>query len=130
MKVKIAKGDVLVDNDPRAQKRQVRVVSVTGVKVLVVSVEGGHRSTVGRARIFDDGKARRFGFSVLRPERYYLKLETFTLSDEQKTRVHRFKQDATGMGASRRKRTRVTNADPLCAKSVTNAELRRKGYYR
>jgi hypothetical protein len=65
-------GDVLVDNDPRVAGRTVKVVSVDGDQVVcepLTQHQGARNSRkvlVSRARIFDDDKPRRSGFSVRR----------------------------------------------------------------
>ena len=56
-------GDILRDNAPRSNGRTVRVVAVGDASVIA---DGGRRVRIALSRIYDDGKVRRSGFSVVR----------------------------------------------------------------
>jgi hypothetical protein len=71
--VELKIGDVLVDNDPRVKGRTVKIVSVTDSQAVcepLTQHPGARNMTrkvvVSRARIFDDDKPRRSGFTVRR----------------------------------------------------------------
>jgi hypothetical protein len=55
-------GDLLRDNDPR-MRRVVKVIAVGDTHVIC---DGPPRVSIAIRRIFDDGKRRRAGFTLLR----------------------------------------------------------------
>ena len=70
--VSIKPGDILKDNDPRVQGRTVKVITIGDTKVvcephtLHPHGKNAHRVLVSLTRIYDDGKERKSGFSVVR----------------------------------------------------------------
>jgi hypothetical protein len=59
-------GDVIKDNDPRMPNRMLRVVYVGDGKAVCETSPPVRRSLISLTRIYDDGKARKSGFTVWR----------------------------------------------------------------
>jgi hypothetical protein len=58
-------GDVIKDNDPRMKDRKLTVIAV-GDDHAICDAPLKARVSISLKRIFDDGKTRRTGFSVVR----------------------------------------------------------------
>ena len=61
----VKEGDTLVDNDPRCPGRTLKVLAVGDTKAVCENVPG-RRVMVSLARIYDDEKTRRSGFTLKR----------------------------------------------------------------
>jgi len=65
-------GDVLVDNDPRVNGRSVKVIEIGDTQAVCEpetqheGAKNSRRTIIALARIHDDGKPRKSGFSVRR----------------------------------------------------------------
>ena len=62
-------GDILCDNDPRSRGALVRVVEacepIAGARLVIQGLVGGPKRRLLASRVYEDGKARRTGYTVV-----------------------------------------------------------------